>query len=300
MINVLKLSSAILILIIKTSYADIAIVKTPGVAAFDEAQNAFSSICFENVKEFILQEDLANQAEITTEIQSGNYQLVLALGSRSAEFAKKSLPKLPVVFCMVVSPEVDSLKADNVTGVSLDVRIKEQFAMLKSISKKIKRLGVIYTQPANDSLIAATRTIANDLKLELVTARLSNSQEIQKAMGEIIDKVDALWIPPDPSLYGEEVIRYIGQTSLTKQIPCVGPNERYVRSGAILSMTIDSTEAGRMAGDLANKIKQGTPPSKLPIQEMQRPKIIINTRAAGLLGLTFPQNILNAAHKVYQ
>jgi putative ABC transport system substrate-binding protein len=136
--------------------------------------------------------------------------------------------------------------------------------------------------------------------LELVTSSISNGQDIQRAVGEIISKIDALWIPPDPSLNSEEVIRYIGQTSLTKQIPCVGPSERYVRSGAIFSMTIDSVEAGRMAGDLANKIVQGTSPSKLPVQEMKRPKLIINTRAAGLLGLTIPRNVLDAAHKVYQ
>ena len=193
-----------------------------------------------------------------------------------------------------------TLKADNVTGISVDVRVKEQFTILKNINKKIKRLGVIYTQPANDSLIATARTTATTLNLDLVTSRITNGQEIQKAMGEIIDKIDALWIPPDPSLNSEEVIRYIGQTSLTKQIPCVGPNERYVRSGAIFSMTIDSVEAGRMAGELANKIVQGTSPSQLPIQEMQRSRIIINTRAAGLLGLTIPKNVQDAAHKVYQ
>ncbi|HSE39542.1 MAG TPA: ABC transporter substrate binding protein [Acidobacteriota bacterium] len=298
--NVLKLSSAILILFINSVHADIAVVKTAGIAAYDEARNGFSSICFENTKEFTLEDDLSNQTNIATEIQSGNYNVILALGARAAEFAKTNLPMKPVVFCMVVTSEVNALKADNVTGVSLDVHVKDQFAVLKSINKKIKRIGAIYTQPANNSLISSARTIATDLNLELVTSAISNGQDIQRAMGEVIDKVDALWIPPDPSLNSEEVIRYIGQTSLTKQKPCVGPSERYVRSGAIFSMTIDSVEAGRMAGDLANKIVQGTPLSKLPVQEMKRPKIIINTRAAGLLGLTIPKNVLDAAHKVYQ
>ena len=214
MINVLKLSSMILILIVQASYADVAIIKTPGIAVFDEARNGFSSICFETAKEFTLQDDLSNHNEITTEIQSGKYQIVLALGARAAEYAKNTFPTLPVVFCMVVSPQVNSLKADNVTGVSVDVRVKDQFTILKNINKKIKRLGVIYTQPANDSLIAAAKTTATGMDLDLVTARITNGQEIQKAMGEIIDKIDALWIPPDPSLNSEEVIRYIGQTSL--------------------------------------------------------------------------------------
>jgi putative ABC transport system substrate-binding protein len=298
--NVLKFSSAILLLFINSVHADIAVVKTAGISAYDEARNGFSSICFENTKEFTLEDDLSNQTAIAAEIQAGNYNVVLALGARAAEFAKLNLPMKPVVFSMVVTHEVNALKADNVTGVSLDVHMKDQFVVLKSISKKIKRIGVIYTQPVNESLISSARTIANDLNLELVTSGISNGQDIQRAVGELINKIDALWIPPDPSLNSEDVIRYIGQTSLTKQIPCVGPSERYVRSGAIFSMTIDSVEAGRMAGDLANKIVQGTPPSKLPVQEMKRPKLIINTRAAGLLGLTIPRNVLDAAHKVYQ
>ena len=98
MINVLKLSSVILILIVQASYADVAIIKTPGVAVFDEARNGFSSICFEAAKEFTLQDDLSNHNEITTEIRSGKYQLVFALGARAAEYAKKYFPNFACCF----------------------------------------------------------------------------------------------------------------------------------------------------------------------------------------------------------
>ncbi len=296
----LKLSAAILLLLIGTTSADVAIIKTAGIASFDDAENGFSSTCFENKKEFNLLEDSSNQNDIATEIKGGVYNLIVAMGTHAAKFAKDNFPNVPIVFCMVLSSDLNSLKGDNITGVGVDVRIKDQFMILRSINKKIKRLGVIYTQPANDSLISTARTVASELNMSLVTAGISGSQDIQKAMSEIIDKIDAFWIPPDPSLNSEEVIRYIGNTSLTKQIPCAGPNERFVRSGAIFSMTFDAVEAGRLAGDLANKILQGTPPSNLSVQEMQRPKIIINTRAAGLLKLTIPKNIQDAAHKVYQ
>src|SRR5205085_8979398 len=123
---------------------------------------------------------------------------------------------------------------------------------------------------------------------------------IQKAMTDVLGKSDAIWIPPDPSLNTDEVIRYIGSTSLAKQIPCVGPTDRYVRSGAIFSLAPDAIEAGRLAGDLANKVLQGTAAGKLPVQLLQKPKVILNLKAAALLGLTIPKNVQDAASKVYQ
>jgi putative tryptophan/tyrosine transport system substrate-binding protein len=298
--HALKLSAVVLIYLAQISFADVAIIKTAGIASYDEARNGFSSICFENKKEFNLLEDLSNQNDITNQIKGGAYNLIVVMGTVAAKFAKDNFPNVPIVFCMVLNTDLNSLRADNITGVGVDVRIKDQFTVLRNINKKIKRIGIIYTQPANDPLVASARNIASELNMSVVTSGIAGSQDIQKAMNDVVDKIDALWIPPDPSLYSDEVIRYIGSTSLTKLIPCVGPNERYVRSGAIFSMSFDPVEAGRTAGDIANKILQGTPPSKLPVEELQHPKIIINTRAAGLLKLTIPKSIQDAANKVYQ
>jgi putative ABC transport system substrate-binding protein len=119
-------------------------------------------------------------------------------------------------------------------------------------------------------------------------------------MTDLVNQCDALWIPPDPALYSEEIIRYIGTTSISRQLPFAGPNELFVRAGAIFSLSPDSVEAGRSAGEMANKILQGTMPSEIPVEQLKKIRIILNVKAAGLLGLTIPQNILNAASKIYQ
>src|SRR5262245_9646456 len=152
--SALKLSAVVLIYLAQISFADVAIIKTAGIVSFDEARNGFSSICFENKKEFNLMEDLSNQVDIANQIKGGVYNLVVAMGSLAARFAKDNFPNVPIVFCMVLNSDLNSLRADNITGVSVDVRIKDQFTVLRNISKKIKRIGIIYTQPENDSLVA--------------------------------------------------------------------------------------------------------------------------------------------------
>lgn len=281
-----------------SSFADIAIVKTGN--AYDDVQNGFSSICFENQKEFTLLEDMSNKTEIGDGLKAGAYTLVVAFGPRAAIFARQTLPDAALVFAMVVNPDKVGLTGDKVTGVSLNVPLLEQFNILKNISKKIKRVGVIYTQEVNDQLINNARDVAASQNLSLVASPISSSQDIQRAMSDLAGKIDALWIPPDPSLNSDEVVKYIGSTSLSKLVPCLGPSERYVRAGAIVAMAIDPLEAGRSAGDLANKILAGTPPSKLPVIEQKKTKIMINIKAAGLLGVTIPKNVRDAASKIYQ
>ena len=79
--------SCFLLLLLLTavpSLAEIALVKT-GVT-YDDARKGFSSICFENKKEFTLVEDLSNQSQIAEEIKAGNYSMVVALGPQAATF----------------------------------------------------------------------------------------------------------------------------------------------------------------------------------------------------------------------
>lgn len=289
------------VLLISTSlFGEIAIIKTAGIIAFDDARNGFSSICFENKREFNLLEDSSNQNQITDQMKSGNFNLILAIGFQAANFAKTAFPEIPLIFCLVLDPEKNGLKGDKITGVYYIVPIKEQFSIFKNLSKKIKRIGVIYTQPFNSSLLDAAKTAANDLGLELVTAPIQSSLDIQKAMTDLVGKCDALWIPPDPALFSEEIIRYIGTTSLSRQLPFGGPNELFVRAGAIFSLGPDSIEAGKEAGDMANRILQGASVSDVEPEQLKKLRIILNLKAAGLLGLTIPQNILNSATKIYQ
>jgi putative ABC transport system substrate-binding protein len=280
--------------------ADVAVIKTAGISAFDDARNGFSSICFENKKEFNLLEDSSNQSQIVDEIKAGNFSLILAIGFQAADFARTTFPETPMVYCLVLGPEEKGLKGDKITGVFYTAPLKEQFNIFKNLSKKIKRIGVIYTQSFNPSVLDAAKSAAEEMGLQLVTAPIPSGQDIQKGMTDLVNQCDALWIPPDPSLYSEEIIRYIGTTSISRQLPFAGPNELFVRAGAIFSLSPDSVEAGRSAGEMANKILQGTIPSQVPVEQLKKLRIILNVKAAGLLGLTIPQNILNAASKIYQ
>lgn len=282
-----------------SAFADVAIIKTAGVASFDEARNGFISVCFEPNQQFDLKEDLSNQNEIIEAIRAANFKLIFGIGNQAATLARESFPAIPLIFSFIVDPDKKGFNKDLSTGIELKVPIREQFIVLKSI-KRVRQIGMIYTRDFNEPILAEARRAAEQEDMEIIAAPINSSLDLQQALTGILGRADALWIPPDPSLNSEEAIKYIGSKSLENKIPCVGPSDRYVRSGAIFSYAVDTIETGRIAGEMANRILEGTPPSRVPVQELPKPKVIINMKAAALLGLDIPQNLQNAASKIYQ
>lgn len=280
--------------------ADVAIIKTGGVAAFDEARNGFISVCYEPHQQFDLNEDLSNQTQVIEAIRGGKFNIIFAVGVHAANLARDHFPSIPLVFAFVVDPERHGFKKDQSTGVELTVPIREQFIVLKSINDRIRQIGMIYTRDFNEDLLTEARRAAQEEDLEIIAAPINSSLDLQQALTGMLGRADALWIPPDPSLNSDEVIKYIGSKSLENKIPCVGPSDRFVRSGAIFSYAVDTLETGRLAGDMANQILTGTPPSRVPVKDLPKPKVIINLKAAALLGLNLPENLQNAASKIYQ
>lgn len=296
----LSSSIAIFFLIASTSFADIAIIKTAGSSLFDEVRNGFASICFENQREFSLLEDLSNQAQLAQQIRAGNFKLIVAIGSQATTFANSSLPEIPLLYSVVVFPERMRLSGDKVQGIPLQVLFEQQFSILGKISKKMKRIGVLYTRPFNEPLIQEVRSMVEQRGLTLISSPMGSSRDVENAMDHLVGKCDVIWIPPDPSLESDEVIKYIGATSLSRKIPCFGSSEKYVKAGAIFSIAVDAVEIGRLTGEFANKLIQGSAPSAISMQGLNKPKFIINIRAANILRLAIPKNIQDKANKVYQ
>jgi putative ABC transport system substrate-binding protein len=136
--------------------------------------------------------------------------------------------------------------------------------------------------------------------LSIVPQAVASAVELESAIAGILSRIDFLWIPPDPSLNSDETVEVIGKLAAKYRVPFMGPHDRYVAAGALFSIALDPVAAGRQAGDLANRILQGVSPSNIPIQELDRPRVILNLKAAKLLGLEVPDDIRNIAAKIYQ
>ena len=74
----------------------------------------------------------------------------------------------------------------------------------------------------------------------------------------------------------------------------------FVEMGGLVSYSPSGYEAGRQAARLADRIFKGARPGDLPVERPTRLELAINRKAAGALGLTIPQAILQRADQVIE
>ena len=69
-------------------------------------------------------------------------------------------------------------------------------------------------------------------------------------------------------------------------------------AGGLLSIGADRQEMFRQAAFFADKILKGANPGELPVELPAKFELVINLKAASVLGIKIPQSILLRADKV--
>ena len=247
---------------------EICIVKSGDYSQYNEAIEGFwvvmSSAGYIKEKggcEYQLKKD--NQSEIVQTIRNKKPKLVFTVGNSATEvFAKLDIP---LVFAMVLDPVkykiVDDLKnpGKNITGVTLEVPIEQQFKAMKETIPEIKRVGVIYSFESAE-FVAEGREIAKEMGLEIITQAVRKDDEVIKAFYRLLDsKIDILWLTTDSIVLRTENRINLLKKAQQKEIPVYGLTAAYLKgeAGATLSVIPDYENIGKEAGKLAMKVLAG-------------------------------------------
>ena len=230
--------------------------------------------------------------------------VLVTITTPMAQAALSATRALPVVVRVVTDPlgakVVKSLKrpGGNATGISDLAPIDRQLRLVKSFVPQAKRLGVIYN-PGLDGSVYQVEVLKSQLAangLTLVQASAPNSNEVIAAMRSLVGKVDAVWIPNDPTVYAalESAVR-IGQE---QKIPVFTAETRSVERGAVASIGFDYTAVGQEAAKQVVQILEGSKPGDIDIVVPQVFRTVVNERTVAALNLTIPPEVARVANMV--
>lgn len=245
--------------------------------------------------------DLDNgpEPQIRNSITSGPTPgALLTIGISATQFARRELPYLPTVFCMVFNPEHFNLSGENLTGISLQTRIGDQLEAFQKALPGLLKIGVVYNPEISSGIIAEGKAAAKELGLLLWAKKILRPEEIAQAVKELMWTVDALWIIPDTTVLSKESFQYFLQTSIDRRIPLLTFSESFVKGGALLALAPDYRGIGRQAGGLLEKILAGASPGTIPLLHPEG-ALVINRNTAQALNISLPPEILRQAEKIY-
>jgi len=280
--------------------AEVAVLKSTDTPAWRPALDALRrSASAHAVTEFDLRNDRAEADRVVAGLK-GKAAVVVAMGPLAAQAAQAGAPEIPLVFCMVQDPaRLGLVAAANVTGVSFQIPIKNQLAAFRLVNPRAVRIGVIYSEQNTGAQVAEAVKAAPVVRLNVTARPVASEREVPEALRGLLkggDAVDALWIPPDPVLLGDESRRYILAETLKAGKPVYSFSAALVAEGALVSNGPELGSIGDQAGDLVNRLAAGER-GKIEVV-IPRAELVINKKIGDKLKVDIPVDALKAAGKV--
>jgi len=255
-------------------------------------------------EEFDFSASIEKEADFMGRLNKAAPDLVFAVGTESGLFVSNFVKNVPVVFSMILNPVesgvVSSLSrpSGNVTGVSLNISIDDQFGLMKKMMPSMARVGMLYDAEQRlwqrDKALAA----AERKGLSLLALPIHSESGVLAATEKVCGETDFLWAAPDPLIYNATSAQHILLVTLREKKPFMAFSSHYVAAGALVAQECDYEDVGKQAGQIAIKVLGGASPESIPVEAPRKTRLFINAGIAKLIGLDIPRDLLDKADTI--
>jgi len=191
----------------------------------------------------------------------------------------------------------------NVTGASLftsEVEAKK-LALLRELVPKAPLIAMLVnpTNPSAETGIADVQAAAATVGQRIFLLTASNERDIDAAFEAVAQqRADALLVVHDPYFLSRRDQFVV--LADRHRVPAIYEFREFVLAGGLMSYGSRITDNYRLAGSYAGRILKGAKPAELPVQQPTKFELVINLKAAKVIGLTVPANLLTRADEVIE
>lgn len=240
------------------------------------------------------QNDQSACATIASKFVGDGKDLIFVIATPAAQAVAGATSDIPIVGTAITDYAGAKLVKDNdkpgtnVTGTSDMNPVDDQIAMLHKVLPDAKKVGLLFASNEANSEIQIEMAEAALDKLGLSHDRytVSNSNELQSVVESMVGKVDAVYSPTDNTIAAG--MAQVGQIAKENKLPIIPGEKGMCEAGGLCTLSIDYTELGHMAGEMAIKILKGeSKPEDMAIEQEDASKleVVKNDDMAQALGI---------------
>ncbi len=252
------------------------------------------------------QGDISTAASIAQQFKSEDCDIVLGIGTASAQALANVFADRPVLFAAVTDPQDAGLVADNysadeesnICGVSDMTPVEEQIKLLSDLTGA-KVIGNVYSSGEQNGvvLMEAAKAACENLGLEFVEVAVANSSEVMMATQSIIDRVDAVYIATDNNVIS--AIAAVDDVCTKAGKPMLSADPSGINGlNCLIAWGFNYHSIGVEVGKLIEKIHNGENPGALGTVFLTDPadfELWFNLDTAKTLGIEIPQDLIDSA-----
>lgn len=252
------------------------------------------------------QGNTATAGQIAKQFVADESDVIVAIGTPSAQSVAAATTSIPLVFSAVTDPIEAKLvsKLDgsgtNVTGGSDALPYEPQIALMRQIIPGLKNVGYVYSPGEVNSTI-----ILKNLKEKLAPlgitvheAPAARSNDIAMAARSLEGRVDMIYTSTDNNVVSAYESLY--QVAKESKIPLIASDTSSVARGAVAALGVDYYILGRETGKIVSRILNGEKAGDIPVYTPQVLDLHVSPKNAKDQGITLPQAVIDKAKEVVE
>jgi putative ABC transport system substrate-binding protein len=216
---------------------------------------------------------------------------------------------IPIVFAFVGDPVGSGFVASlarpgkNITGfANFENSIGGKWVELfKEIVPRVGRVGFVFNPDAapNVGFFHAAEAAAPSLGIKLAALAVRDASDIEQHIAAFASEPDGgLIVAPHAVTLGNR--KLLIELAARYRLPAVYSDRYFAESGGLASFGNNSADLFRRAATYIDLILKGANPADLPVQLPTKFELIVNLKAAEMLGLTIPESFLIRADAVIE
>src|SRR5262245_3708497 len=244
---------------------------------------------------------------LAVDLANANLDVIVAWATPSVLALQRATSTVPIVMVSVGDPLGSGFVASlarpgtNITGLSnitADLKLLELFSELVP---NLKHVGIVSNSynPNVAVQLRQTEEAARSLGLRSRIVDTSAAEDFERAFApESGGGVDGVVLLADPLVLGHA--QRIAELAQAARMPTAFQRRENVEAGGLMSYGSDLVAQFRHATFYVDRILRGTKPADLPVEQPTKYNLVINQKAAKVLGLKIPQTLLVAADEVIE
>ena len=230
-------------------------------------------------------------------------------GDLAAQAAKATTSTIPIVFTSGDDPVATGLVSSlaqpggNLTGVSFFVveLHSKRFELISDLIPQAKVIALIVNplSPQTERVVQAMVQAAAAKQVELKILKAKNEGEIDNAFNELVAlRVEALIQQADPLFISRR--EQFALLAARHSIPTIYEGRQFVQAGGLISYGPNLASVYNQVGSYVGKILKGERAGDLPVVRPTKFELIVNLRAAKVIGLKISGAFLLRADEVIE
>ncbi|HEX2769938.1 MAG TPA: ABC transporter substrate-binding protein, partial [Geobacteraceae bacterium] len=262
------------------------------IKPYNDALQGFRAVSKARTNKLVSSE--MGEQDIVGKVRKIKPDLILAIGM-DALAKVRGIRDVPIVYLMVLNPQALVQDNANVTGVSMNIAPERQLSLLRQILPQVKKIALFFDPGKSGNYVDKAYSAAAIMGIELLAKGVHSPREAIAAIDSMKGKADALWLLPDTTVVNPATIDLLLLSTLENKIPVLTFSDKYVEKGALMSLEVDAEEAGRQAGEMANRIQAGAAVQSIEKEDARGGILTVNLIVAKKLGISINRNVVKHA-----